>query len=39
LKLYDPTDSEFEDNVCISFTEDCPRMRRYSGRETNITDG
>ena len=31
LKLtiyYDDTDSEFEDNICLNFQEDCPEAER-----------
>ncbi len=34
---YEDTDSEFEDNICIKFTEDCPREEKiFLADETNI---
>jgi hypothetical protein len=34
---YDPSDSEFDDNICISFVEDCPEEEKiFWAGETNI---
>lgn len=34
---YEDNDSEFEDNICIIFTEDCPREEKiFLADETNI---
>jgi hypothetical protein len=35
--FFDSTDSEFEDNICISFVEDCPEDEKiFLAGETNI---
>jgi hypothetical protein len=40
LKLnifYEESDTEFEDNICLSFTEDCPEDEKvFKADETNI---
>jgi hypothetical protein len=34
---YDPSDGDFEDNICISFREDCPEDEKvFWAGETNI---
>lgn len=35
--FFDPSDSQFEDNICISFVEECPEEEKlfYAG-ESNI---
>ena len=35
--FYDPSDSQFEDNICISFVEDCPEEEKlFLAGESNI---
>jgi hypothetical protein len=35
--FYDPSDSEFEDNICICFVEECPDDEKlFLAGETNI---
>jgi hypothetical protein len=35
--FFDPSDSEFEDNICISFVEDCPEDEKlFWAGESNI---
>ena len=35
--FFDPTDSEFEDNICISFVEECPEDEKlFLAGESNI---
>jgi hypothetical protein len=35
--FYDPEDDDFEDNICVSFVEDCPEDEKiFWAGETNI---
>lgn len=35
--FFDETDREFEDNICVSFVEDCPNEEKvFNADETNL---